>query len=195
MLVNPAFMGVVAVYMTLSLAYSLRLKRTRWIDIATLASLYTLRVVAGALAVSVDVSSYLIIFIFPTFLALGCVKRLTEVTLAKGDERLPGRGYGKPDRSDLLNVASVSAVGAIVIFVLYSFSEHGAALYPTRWLLWLAAIPLSLWMLRMIRLGYRGEQDYDPIVFAMRDKRGIGLILLMLSIMFYSAGLWQIWFG
>ncbi len=179
--VGLGFLAVVVTYMTLSLAYSLRLKRLRWVDIATLATLYTLRVVAGALAVDVFVSTHLIVFIFPTFLALGCVKRLTEVTLAQGDERLPGRGYGKPDRQDLLNVAGVSAFGAVVIFILYSFSEQGVSLYPTKWLLWVAAIPLALWLVRMIRLGYLGEQDYDPIVFAMRDKRGIGLILMMLE--------------
>jgi len=190
-----AFLGVIVLYMTLSLAYSLRLKRLRWVDIATLASLYTLRVVAGALAVHVNVSSYLIIFIFPTFLCLGCVKRLTEVTLAKGDERLPGRGYGRPDRSDLLNVAVLGAVAALLIFFLYSFTEHAIERYPSRWLLWVAAIPLALWMFRMVWLGYKGKQDYDPIVFAMRDKRGLGLIMIMLAIMFYAAGLWQQWFG
>ena len=47
----------------------------------------------------------------------------------------------------------------------------------------------------MVSLGWHGKQDYDPIVFAMKDKRGIGLILMTLAIMFYAAGLWQQWFG
>ena len=50
-------------------------------------------------------------------------------------------------------------------------------------------------MLRMIRLGYLGKQDYDPIVFAMRDPRGIGLILIALALMFYAAGTWSRIFG
>ncbi len=56
-------------------------------------------------------------------------------------------------------------------------------------------IPIAMWLIRMVRLGYFGKQDHDPIVFAMRDKRGIGLLLLTLSLMFYAAGLWQDWFG
>jgi len=194
-LLGPGFLAVVLLYMGLSLAYSLRLKRLRWVDIATLAMLYTLRVVAGAAAAEVDVSGYLLAFIFPAFLTLGCVKRLTEVTLAKGDARLPGRGYGRPDRGDLLNVAGLSGVGTLMIFFLYSFSAQALQLYPTRWLLWLAMLPLAVWLLRMVWLGYHGKQDYDPIVFAMRDKFGIGLILIQLSIMFYAAGLWQQWFS
>jgi len=193
--ISWAFFAVVALYMALSLGYSLQLKRMRWIDIATLAGLYTLRVVAGAMAVDVYVSGFLLVFIFPTFVTLGCVKRLTEVTLAKDDERLPGRGYGRPDRGDLLNVAWLGTFGSLLVYFLYTFTDQAMDLYPSRWLLWVAMVPLALWLERMIRLGYQGRQDYDPIVFAVRDKRGLGLIFIMLAIMFYAAGLWQRWFG
>ncbi|MEM6728114.1 MAG: prenyltransferase, partial [Pseudomonadota bacterium] len=86
-------------------------------------------------------------------------------------------------------------VGALLVFFLYSLSDQAAALYPTRWILWLALIPIGIWLIRMVVLGYRGEQDYDPIVFAMRDKMGIGILLITLSMMFYAAGLWAQWFG
>jgi 4-hydroxybenzoate polyprenyltransferase len=192
---NLAFLGVVALYMVLSLAYSLRLKRMRWVDISTLAALYTIRVVAGAAAGQVDVSIYMLIFIFPIFITLGCVKRLTELTLATSDERLPGRGYSRADRGDLLNVAGLGTVGALVIFFLYSISPQGQELYPTTWILWLAMAPMALWLWRMVMLGWYGQQDHDPIVFALRDKFGIGLLMVILSLMFWAAGLWSQWFG
>jgi 4-hydroxybenzoate polyprenyltransferase len=182
-------LGVVALYMFLSLAYSLRLKRMRWVDIATLAELYTLRVVAGAMAAQVAASGYLIAFIFPLFITLGCVKRITELTLATSDERLPGRGYGRPDRGDLLNVAGLGTFGALLVFFLYSFSAQAQALYPATWLVWLALVPIAAWIVRMVWLGWTGKQDYDPIVFAMRDKYGIALILTTLTLLFYAAGL------
>ena len=189
------FLVVILVYMVLSLAYSLRWKRMRWIDIATLASLYTVRVVAGAAAGSVFVSGFMLVFIFPIFITLGCVKRLTELTLAVSNERLPGRGYSRSDRGDLLNMAWLGGIGALVTFFLYTLSDQARTLYPIQWVLWLAMVPIALWLLRMIRLGYFGKQDYDPIVFALRDKRGVGLLLIILSLMFYAAGLWQDWFG
>lgn len=188
---GAAFVGVVAFYMVFSLAYSLRLKRLRWIDIASLASLYTLRVVAGAAATQVEVSVFMLIFIFPVFITLGCVKRLTELTLATSDERLPGRGYGRPDRGDLLNVAVLGMVGALVIFFLYTFTDQAAALYEVQWVLWLALIPMAIWLWRMIALGYLGRQDYDPIVFALRDKVGLGLLMLTLAMMFFAADIWR----
>ncbi len=192
---NWAFFGVVVLYMITSLAYSLKLKRLRWVDISTLAALYTIRVIAGAAAGEVEVSIYMLIFIFPIFITLGCVKRLTELTLATSDERLPGRGYGRPDRGDLLNVAWLGTIGAVLIFFLYSISDQGRELYPTTWILWLAMIPMTLWLVRMVMLGWFGKQDYDPIVFAMRDKFGIGILMITLSLMFWAAGLWSQWFG
>ena len=158
-----AFLGVLVLYMGLSLAYSLRLKRLRWVDIATLAALYTIRVLAGAAATGMGASILMLVFVFPVFLSLGCVKRMTEL--------------------------------ALVVFFAYSFSEQARALYPTRWLLWLALVPLAIWLIRMVILGHRGKQDYDPIVFALRDRVGLGLIFFALSFMFYGAGLWQRWFG
>jgi hypothetical protein len=62
-------------------------------------------------------------------------------------------------------------------------------------MLWLAMVPLAGWLFRMVRLGFYGKQDYDPIVFAMRDKRGLGLIMITLSLMWYAAGLWAKWLG
>jgi len=185
--VNAALLGVVILYMGVSLAYSLRLKRLRWVDIATLASLYSIRVIAGAMAVSVPATGFLVAFIFPSFIALGCVKRLTELTLATSDERLPGRGYGRPDRGDLLNVAGLGTFGALLAFFLYSFTESAEDLYSRIWLLWLALIPIAAWLIRMVVLGWKGKQDYDPIVFAMSDKIGIALIIVIVSMMLLAS--------
>lgn len=54
---------------------------------------------------------------------------------------------------------------------------------------------MMAWLWRMISLGYKGEQDYDPIVFAMRDKYGLALLISMLTILFHAAGLFYDAFG
>ncbi len=192
---NWAFFGIVVLYIVTSLAYSLKLKRMRWVDIVVLASLYTIRVVAGAAAGEVPISQAMLVFVFPVFITLGCVKRITELAKAEDDERLPGRGYGRPDRHDLLNVAGIGVFGALLIFFIYTLSPQAKALYPDRWLLWAAMPFLAHWLIRMVRIGWEGKMDYDPIVFAMRDKVGLGVMLFTLSLMFWAAKLWQQWFG
>jgi len=194
-LLGPLFLLIVGDYMILSLLYSIRLKRLRWVDIVVLATLYTLRAIGGAAAAEVDTSLWLLSFIFPVFLALGAVKRLTEVTLAKTDAKLPGRGYARQDRGLLLNFAIASVIVAVVMYLAYSMSPQAERLYPDRLFLQLAMLPIAWWLIRMVRLGYHGKQDHDPIVFAMRDRRGLGLIMIALSLMFWGAGLWQKWFG
>jgi 4-hydroxybenzoate polyprenyltransferase len=168
--------AIIALYMVLSLSYSLGLKRLRWVDIATLAALYTLRVVAGSVAVGVPMSGWLGAFIFPIFLALGGVKRLVELGKAKDEAPLPGRGYARRDRADLRNIAITASVGALVVYTLYTYSEIAAVLYNNPLGIRLAAIPVALWLGRMITLGWQGRMDYDPIVFALRDPIGLALV-------------------
>jgi hypothetical protein len=91
-------------------------------------------------------------------------------------------------------MAALGMAGSLVIFFLYSWSDQARLLYPDQWLLWVALLPIAAWLYRMIRLGYFGTQDYDPIVFALRDIRGIGYLLITLSLMFYAAGLWTEWY-
>ena len=66
----------------------------------------------------------------------------------------------------VINLIGLRSLGALLVFFLYSFSTPAQSLYPARWLLWVAMVPMAVWLIRMVVLGYRGRQDYDPIVFA-----------------------------
>ena len=183
-------LGVVAVYMSLSLAYSVYLKALRWVDIWVLATLYTLRVVAGSIAVSVAASGWFIAFLFPVFMSLGCVKRMTELSRTKAEGRVPGRAYAKVDRPDLLNMAVMAALFGNVIFLTYTYSETAQELYVGIWELRWCVIPISAWMVRMITTGWAGTQNYDPIVFAMRDRVGLALMVVTVLGLVNAAGGW-----
>ncbi len=182
-----ALLAIIALYMVLSLSYSLILKRLRWVDVSTLAALYTLRVVAGSVAAGVEMSGWLAAFIFPVFLALGCVKRLVELGKAENELQLPGRGYARRDRGDLLNIAVTAAVAAMVVFGLYSYSEMALILYQQPWELRFAGVALAFWLARMIWRGWQGRMDYDPIVFALRDPLGLVLIAIGAALLYHAA--------
>ena len=64
------FVGVLGLYYVTTLAYSLRLKRAALVDVLTLAALYTMRIIAGAAAVSVVPSFWLLAFSMFLFLSL-----------------------------------------------------------------------------------------------------------------------------
>ncbi len=173
--IGPRMLLVISVYLVLTLAYSLILKRLRWVDVTTLGALYALRVYAGAVAGGVAFTGWLLAFVFPVFLTLACVKRLTELARAKHENRLPGRAYARADRSDMLNMSALGATAACLIFLGYSFSATANQLYDHLWILRAVTVSLALWLYRMISTGYTGGQSFDPILFALTDK--ISLIL------------------
>ena len=69
------FAALLTVYVVTSTAYSLILKRLVVLDVLTLAGLYTLRIVAGAAAIEVEPSFWLLAFSMFLFLSLALVKR------------------------------------------------------------------------------------------------------------------------
>ena len=76
---GPAFLGALCIYWVTTIAYSLRLKRVAVLDVLVLASLYTLRILAGTLATGVPTSSWLFTLAIFLFLSLALVKRTSEL--------------------------------------------------------------------------------------------------------------------
>lgn len=73
--------GLVAAYGAITTAYSLLLKRLVILDVMTIASLFILRVVAGAVAVEAQASEFLLICTGMLALFLGFTKRRQEAML------------------------------------------------------------------------------------------------------------------
>ena len=87
------------VYYVVTLAYSLQLRRVAFVDVLTLAALYTIRIIAGGAATTVVPSFWLLTFSMFLFLSLALVKRFAEFTAYKqlGRPHLSGRGYAEAD--------------------------------------------------------------------------------------------------
>jgi 4-hydroxybenzoate polyprenyltransferase len=144
----------------------------RWVDLFVLASLFTLRVLTGGAASGTALSIWLVIFVFAVFLTLADVKRLTALARTAKGARLPGRGYTHFDVSGLRFIAITAVLAAISAFVIYTFSVEASTLYTHPHLLRLVSIPMGIWLVRMVYLSQKGEEDYDPIVFVAHDRVG-----------------------
>lgn len=73
-------------YLLMNLAYSRKLKHVAWLDVLIIASGFLLRVVAGAFAIGVPVSHWLLICTFLLALYLGMGKRRHELLETVGSE-------------------------------------------------------------------------------------------------------------
>ncbi len=74
---------VLAGYFIITSAYSLFLKQRAAIDVITLATLYTVRIIAGAALTNVELSRWFLAFSIFLFLSLALVKRVVELQDAR----------------------------------------------------------------------------------------------------------------
>ena len=175
------FAGAVAAYAAITVAYSVRLKRVAVLDVLVLASLYTLRILAGTLATGVPTSSWLFTLAIFLFLSLALVKRTSELRRIAD----PGRGYSTADLEILSMLGVASGLLAVLVLALYLASGDVARLYAHHERLWLLC-PLALyWVSRLWLLARRGAVDEDPVLFALTDRTshlvGLGAALVVLA--------------
>ena len=189
--VGGNFLLWLLLYFALTCAYSWGLKRLVLMDCLTLAILYTLRIVAGAAAVSMSLSFWLLAFSIFMFLSLAFIKRYAELQdgVGRGVEKSHGRGYYTADASLVQQLGVTSGYAAALVLALYLNSENVVQLYRTPEIIW-AAVPLILlWISWMWLSAHRGLMHDDPIVFAIKDKASI-LIGTLFIATFMLAMVW-----
>lgn len=169
----PAFLASLAGYWVLTLAYSLRLKQIAVVDVLTLATVYTLRIVAGAAAIDVPLSFWLLAFSMFVFLSLALMKRFSELKATRGadtKERIRGRGYAHDDLELVSSLGTGAGYIAVLVLALYIQDGRTTELYPAPRFIWLACPLLLFWISRAWLIAHRGQMHDDPIAFALKDR-------------------------
>jgi 4-hydroxybenzoate polyprenyltransferase len=170
--VGGHFLQWMLFYFFVTCLYSWRLKRLVLVDCLTLAMLYTLRIVAGASAVQVPLSFWLLAFSGFLFLSLAFLKRYAElqVQILAGQTRAHGRGYLTADAPLLQMLGVSSAYAAVVVLALYLNSDAVAVLYRAPQIVWGAVPVILFWVSWMWLRAHRGQMHDDPMVFAVKDR-------------------------
>ncbi len=173
---GTVFTLVLASYLVLTLAYSLKLKAAMTLDVITLACLYTVRIVAGAAAIMVALSFWLLLFSIFFFLSLGYLKRYTELADAPEPGRLlKGRGYLDADLVFVAISGIAAGMVSVLIMALFINDARSNTVYASPDFLWLLCLCLLYWINRVWMMARRGEVDGDPVAFALRDPRSLAI--------------------
>ena len=169
---STGLFGIVLAYLVATSAYSLYLKRKTFVDVVALATLYTMRILAGAIVALIPLSHWFLAFSIFIFLALAIVKRLREIIGLRhaGKEKSSGRAYFVEDLPVLAALAGASSFAAVVVLALYINSPEIAEHYGRPDVLWLLCPLLVYWLGRVVLLTNRGVVADDPIVFALIDR-------------------------
>ncbi|MHA2620708.1 MAG: decaprenyl-phosphate phosphoribosyltransferase [bacterium JZ-2024 1] len=126
-LINRSLIAVVLSYLAISALYSLILKNIAIAELLLVSLNYVLRVVAGAVALPVTISPWLLVGTFLLALVIVIGKRRAELSVP--DSRSVLRSY---TASLLDQWLTISAASAIVAYAIYSFQAHpGVPLFLT----------------------------------------------------------------
>lgn len=173
--VSPGVQLTVTAYVLLQIAYNVKLKRVRFIDVATVASGFVLRSIAGAMAIQAAVSIWLVVVVFALTLYLGFVKRLADIRAAQlardrgeGTSWKPRAGYDSVE--DLNWLLSVTGSITVLAYLMYALSDHARLLFQARAFGFALLMPLVLVVIhRMYLRANRGQGD-SPITAMLEDR-------------------------
>lgn len=181
---------VLLTYIALTSLYSWNWKQIALVDVFCLASLYTLRLIAGHEATGVEYSSWLLMFSMFIFLSLALVKRFVEINAARRDSRLQivGRGYRASDAELVASLGASSGFLAVLVLALYVNSEAVLKLYHRPILLLLVCPLLLFWISRVWLLAHRGQMHDDPVVFALKDVSSYVVGALTIFVLWLATG-------
>jgi 4-hydroxybenzoate polyprenyltransferase len=167
--INRPFLLITLGYLVLQTAYSMWLKHVVILDIFVIAAGFLMRVVAGGLAIAVEISSWLLVctILLSLFLAMG--KRRYELVLLDKDaasHRPILREYNTYLLDQMISVVTAST---LLAYCLYTISAETVAKFGTRNLIF--TVPFVLYgIFRYLYLIHQKAGGGTPESLIIRDK-------------------------
>lgn len=157
-------MAFVAGYAVLTFSYSTVLKRLVIIDVMAIAAGFLLRVIAGAHAVDVEVTEWLIVCTGALAMFLGFTKRRQEAASEAHlglDSRPVLEHYSLPFLDQMVSMVSI---GTVLSYVLYTTNSAliGSRMLPT-------AAPVVYGIFRYLWLVYHCNDDRSTATLIRKD--------------------------
>ena len=163
------FFLVAATYLALLVLYSGPLKRIVIIDVLTIAAGFVLRAVAGAVAVSVEISHWLLVCTVLLALFIALAKRRHELVLLAG-----GATGHRPILEEyspylLDQMISVVTASTLIAYIFYTISPETQEKFGTSWLG--LTIPFPLYgIFRYLYLVHQREGGGSPAELLLTDR-------------------------
>ena len=160
---GPVAIGFVALFLAIQAAYTFGLKHVVLVDVMAIAALFVVRAAAGADAVDVRISPWLLVCTALLALFLGLGKRRGELVLV-GAETTPGRpvleGYSLELVDQLIAVVAGATVLAYTVYTLTARESQALAV----------TIPFVLFgVFRYLLLLHRAGKGEEPENVLMTD--------------------------
>lgn len=182
------FAGLLVLYLAATALYSWKLKRTPVADLFTLAGLSVIRLVAGAAAIEVPPSPWLLGSAAFFFVGLAAARRYGEASHLErlGDPPPPQGGYMRADLPFVQVFGLASGLAGLVLIALSGLIHSPAVPLHTAAAL-SAALLLAGWFAHIWLSTLRGRLTEDALAFATADRTSYIVLVLLLAALLLSA--------
>jgi len=174
------FAAVVAAYIALVVLYSLLLKSVLILDCVVISVGFCLRAIAGAEAVGVFISPWLIVCTFALCLFLAFSKRLAELAQLRQDSESFRKALDGYSPELLAHMVDVTSGLAVICFLLYAMDERTLRLFGTNNLVY--TTPFVLYCVFRFSASMQKSRHCDPVQVILSDwPFQIGFVLWVLA--------------
>lgn len=167
LLLEPRFAAVLSTYFVLNIAYSVRLKAIAYLDVLLIALFFILRVLAGAFAIDVAASPWLLSCTFLLALFLGFGKRAHELATATDASRQRA-SLARYDLRSLRWILHLLAMAVVASYAAYTQSAQTVEAFGTAALIYTVPLPVIA-ILRFIYLATSRKDAESPTDAMLRD--------------------------
>jgi 4-hydroxybenzoate polyprenyltransferase len=172
LVLDPVLAALVAAFLAVQGAYTAVLKRVAFLDVLAIAGLFVIRAAAGAVAVDVRISPWLLVCtaLLALFLALG--KRRGELVVV-GSSPGAGRQVLRRYSVQLLDHAQLAvAAVTVAVYTAYTLSTHDSAALP-------ASVPfVGFGLFRYVYLVRRRGAGEEPDQVLLTDRPILAAVAL-----------------
>ena len=175
---NKEFIYFVTAFVLLNLLYSFWFKHIVILDVFSIAAGFSIRVLAGAVVISVPISSWLILTTMFISLFLGVMKRHSELILVAENENAPSRKVLSQYSLNFADqMATVAAAGVIICYALYTVSERTVSAFGTENLIY--TTPFVVYgIFRFMYLEYISNKGDNTTKIVFSDLQIIFTVLI-----------------
>ncbi len=167
---NSAFIFLTVLYFLTNLLYSLKIKSVVLLDVFFISFGFMLRVLGGAAAIAVPVSSWMVLTTIFISLFLAISKRRAELSQTINNENIEKQRPVLKDYSvefaDQLN--TIAAAGTIISYALYTVSERTVSTFGTEKLIY--TTPFVIYgIFRYMYLMHKKNLGESPTSIVTKD--------------------------
>ena len=157
------------------MAYSLGAKHVPVLELFFVASGFVIRLIAGALALQIELSPWIIIATAMLALLMATGKRRGDIA-QKNDELTQRRSLAGYTREFLDAVLTALTGGTIVVYILFCVSEYAVMRFGGGVLV--TSVPVALGLLRYLQLVMVYERGDLPTDLVLSDRGMLAILAL-----------------